>query len=103
MFTSKKTTLFETPKKKTALKASSEITPIFVAKAMRKAVETKSGNGALKLSSTLNDFVDQFSKLGTYKAPRSFNEVEKDCETLWANNKLDTVKFMGYLRTVTRR
>ncbi len=103
MFTSKKTTLFETPKKKTALKASSEITPIFVAKAMRKAVETKSGNGALKLSSTLNDFVDQFSKLGTYKAPRSFNEVEKDCETLWANNKLDTVKFMGYLRTVTRK
>lgn len=103
MFTSKKTALFETPKKKTALKASSEITPIFVAKAMRKAVETKSGNGALKLSSTLNDFVDQFSKLGTYKAPRSFNEVEKDCETLWANNKLDTVKFMGYLRTVTRK
>jgi len=106
MFTTKKTALFDnTPtKKKNPLKAaSSEITPIFVAKAMKKAVTTRSGNGAVKLSSTLNDFVDQFGKLGTYKAPRSFSEIEKDCETLWANDKLTATKFMGYLRTVTRK
>ena len=102
MFNTKKTQLFETKKNSSTLsKGGAE--PIFVTAAKKKSVETRSGNGALKLSSTLDAFVDQFGKLGTYKAPRSFAEIEKDCETLWADNKLDTVKFTGYLRTITRK
>jgi hypothetical protein len=101
MFNTKQTQLFETKKATTLSKGN--VDSIFVSAAKKKSVETRSGNGALKLSSTLDSFVDQFGKLGTYKAPRSFAEIEKDCEILWADNKLDTVKFTGYLRTIPRK
>lgn len=102
MFTQKQTQLFDNSKKATNLSKGSE-TPLFVQKAMKKSVETLSGNGAKKLSSTLDSFVDQFGKLGTYKAPRSFSDIEKDCEILWAEDKLNAVKFTGYLRTIPRK
>lgn len=102
MFNTKQTKLFENTKKATNLKKGST-TPLFVQKAMVKSVETLSGNGAKKLSSTLDSFVDQFGKLGTYKAPRSFAEIEKDCEILWAEDKLNAVKFTGFLRTISRK
>lgn len=102
MFNTKQTQLFET-KKATSTLSKGVAEPIFVTAAKKKSVETRSGNGSLKLSSTLDSFVDQFGKLGTYKAPRSFAEIEKDCEILWADNKLDTVKFTGYLRTIPRK
>lgn len=102
MFTQKQTQLFDNSKKATNLTKGSK-TPLFVQKAMKKSVETLSGNGAKKLSSTLDSFVDQFGKLGTYKAPRSFSEIEKDCEILWAEDQLNAVKFTGYLRTIPRK
>lgn len=102
MFNTKQTKLFDNTKKATNLNKGST-TPLFVQKAMVKSVETRSGNGAKKLSSTLDSFVDQFGKLGTYKAPRSFAEIEKDCEILWAEDKLNAVKFTGYLRTISRK
>lgn len=101
MFNTKQTQLFETQKTNSLKKGTTE--PVFVTAAKKKTVQTRSGNGALKLSSTLDAFVDQFGKLGTYKAPRSFALIEKDCETLWAEDKLDTVKFTGYLRTIPRK
>jgi len=101
MFNTKQTQLFETKKATTLSKGN--VDSIFVSAAKKKSVETRSGNGALKLSSTLDSFVDQFGKLGTYKAPRSFAEIEKDCEILWADNRIDTVKFTGYLRTIPRK
>lgn len=102
MFTQKQTQLFDNSKKATNLTKGST-TPLFVQKAMKKSVETRSGNGAKKLSSTLDSFVDQFGKLGTYKAPRSFSDIEKDCEILWAEDKLNALKFTGYLRTIPRK
>lgn len=99
MFNTKQTKLFDSTK--VAKKSTAQ--PIFVQKALKKSVETLSGNGAKKLSSTLNSFVDQFGKLGTYKSPRTFNEISKDCELLWAQDKLDTVKFIHYLRTIPRK
>ena len=102
MFNVKQTKLFDN--KPAAKKTSkSSVTPIFVQTALKKSVETVSGNGAKKLKSTLDSFVDQFGKLGTYKSPRSFSEIEKDCETLWASDKLDSVKFTAYLRTIPRK
>jgi hypothetical protein len=99
MFNTKQTKLFDSTK----VAKKSTVQPIFVQQALKKSVETLSGNGAKKLSSTLNSFVDQFGKLGTYKSPRTFNEISKDCELLWAQDKLDTVKFIHYLRTVPRK
>ena len=76
---------------------------IFIQTAMQQSNKIMSGNGSLKLESTLNPFVDQFAKVGSYKKPRSFKEIEKDCELLWAEDPLNAVKFIHYLRTITRK
>lgn len=101
MFQTKKTQLFVAPPKKT-VKAAKTL-PIFVQAGLKKSVETVSGNGAKKLSSTLDPFVDSFGKVGSYRAPRSFDEIVKDSELLWAEDKLTSVKFIHYLRTITRK
>jgi hypothetical protein len=97
MFNSKKTQLFETKSNKT----SATNNP-FVIGAMKKSAETLSGNGAKKYSTTGDAFVDQFGKLGSYKSPRDFAEISKDCETLWGINKLYTILLIFYIRTITR-
>lgn len=74
----------------------------FVDSGMKTSAKTLSGNGALKFSTTGNPFVDQFGKLGSYKKPRTFADIEKDCETLWARNPLLTVTFILYIRMITR-
>jgi len=96
MFTSKKTRLFENESNKTSGNA-------FVSGAMKKTVETKSDNGALKYSTTGNDFIDQFSSLSSYKAPRNFNSISKDMQLLWSQDKLKTVLFSLYIRMITRK
>ena len=75
----------------------------FVNAGLKKGAETLSGNGALKFSSSGSPFVDQFSFLGSYKKPRSFEEIEKDCELLWAEDQLKCVKFIHYIRLITRK
>lgn len=104
MFTTKKKQLAGSEprqsKSKSTTFGSSE--SAFVSGGMKKAVETRSHNGAVKYSSTGNDFVDQFGKLGTYKAPRPFAEIAKDQELLWSQNKMMTVAFTLYIRMITR-
>lgn len=95
MFDSKKKQLFQVNKKTTSDSS-------FVATAMKKTSETLSGNGALKYNTTGNDFVDQFSVLGSYKQPRKFSDIEKDCNLLWSQNKLKAVMFIFYIRMITR-
>jgi hypothetical protein len=105
MFTAKKNRLFGTPKAQTsgvATATKKKTTNKFVAAAAQNSARTLSGNGALKYSTTGNPFVDQFGKLGTYKAPRSYADIAKDCEILWAENPLLTVCFLFYVRMITR-
>lgn len=101
MFSQKQNQLFSAPVKKKAKKNSE--TPIFVQAAQKESVKTLSGNGANKLSSTLDPFVDQFGIMGSFKAPRSFDVIAKDCEMLWAQEQLTSVKFTGFLRTIPRK
>lgn len=98
MFTTKQTQLFPTDSQQSATSNSP-----FIAKGLAKSSEVLSGNGALKYDSTGNSFVDQFAKLGTYKAIRPFDQIERDCEILWAEDELTAVKFMFYLRTINRK
>jgi len=77
-------------------------TSAFVSAGLKNSAETVSGNGAKKYSTTGNPFVDQFGKIGSYKAPRSFNDISADCEILWTKNKLLTVMFIIYLRVINR-
>lgn len=75
----------------------------FLVAAQTKSLETTSGNGALKYTSTGNELVDQMGKLGQWKQPRAFTEIVKDFESLWADNPLNAVKFSLFLRTIPRK
>lgn len=100
MFTSKKQSLFDVPTKKVA---TSDNSNPFIQAGLKTSAETVSGNGALKYSTTGNPFIDQFGKIGSYKAARSFAEISQDCETLWAKNKTTSVLFTFYLRMISRQ
>lgn len=75
----------------------------FVNFGISKHFETRSGNGALKFSTSGNLFVDQFGNIAKYKSPRSFSDISKDMNTLWACDQELTVKFVLYLRMITRQ
>lgn len=94
MFNSKQKQLFNGNKQTT--------TSAFVSTGMKTSAVVASENGAKKYSTTGNPFVDQFSKLGSYKSPRSFNDIERDCELLWATNKNLAVIFIFYIRMINR-
>ena len=97
MFTEKKKSLFEVPKKE-----NTSTTSNFVNAGLKNQAETRSGNFAKKYSTTGNAFVDQFGVLGSYKQPRPFAEIVTDCESLWALDKRLTVLFIFYIRMITR-
>ena len=87
MFNSKQKQLFSLGEKK----STTSVTSLFVQAGLKKSAETLSGNGALKYSTTANPFVDQFGILGSYKQPRTFEEIAADCELLWSINKVLSV------------
>lgn len=98
MFNSKKSSLFEVKKSNT-----SESTNSFVQAATKKAAKTTAlGNGAVKFTTTGNDFVDQFGKITNYKAPRSYQEIDTDMRLLWSQNKIMTICLLFYIRMITR-
>ena len=107
MFTAKKNTLFETKAKAKETNVASSTTATsnnpFVQAGLKKTAQTLSGNGALKYSTSGNPFVDQFGVLGSYKVPRSFSDIEKDAELLWASDKLSATQFLFYIRMITRQ
>jgi hypothetical protein len=91
--------------KQTQLLGSKQITSAtnaFINAGSKISAETRSGNDALKYSTTGNDFVDQFGKLGSYKEQRSFNDISTDMSTLWTINPYLTVCFVFFIRMITR-
>lgn len=96
MFTQKKSSLFEIPAKQTTSKST------FVNAGMKKSAETLSGNLAKKYSTTGNEFVDQFGKLGEYRKPRDFSLIQADMATLFAIDKRLAVVFIFFIRMITR-
>lgn len=74
----------------------------FLSNAKAESNKILSDNGALKFSSSGSTLVDQFTKAGTYKQPRKFSEIAKDCELLWGEDPLNSVKFTLFLRTIPR-
>lgn len=77
-------------------------TNAFLSVAKHVAAVTLSGNGALKYSTTGNEFVDQFGKMGSYKVERSYSDIESDMSKLWVINPLLSVCFIFFLRIITR-
>ena len=74
----------------------------FLREAAMQTNTTLSGNGAHKLTTTNNPFVDQFKGAGTYLAKREFSVVAADQSALWGIDPLLSLKFIGYLRTIGR-
>lgn len=69
-----------------------------------KSIEmTTSGNGAPKLTSTGDPFVDQFAFITNYRNPRPFSEIAEDMQTLWKSNPLNAMKLTFYIRMITRK
>lgn len=101
MFDTKKKTLATTPVT-SAAKVSAK-TSAFVGAGLKKQARTLSGNGALKFSTTGNSFVDEFGQAGSYKAPRQFSDIATSMSTLWAESQLLCLKFLFYLRMITRK
>lgn len=102
MFDKKQDSLFE--KKQTAGDSSTMnvSTNPFVVEGIKAASQTKSGNGALKYTTTGSDFVDQFGKGGTYKTPRDFKDVSNDMQKIWNKNPYLAVCLTLYFRMITR-
>lgn len=98
MFNSKQTNLIAKSEKQ----ATSATSNAFINAGLKSSAQTKSENGALKYSTTGNEFIDQFGQLGTYKKPRSYADISRDISILWARNPTLTVAFIFFIRMITR-
>ena len=103
MFNTKKTSLY-------AEKSKASVQPdvlakdanIFEQEMYAQQHTTYSENGAMKLITTGNPLVDDFGRLGMYRAPRGVNRTFETMERLYAVDPLLAVKEMAYLRLITR-
>jgi hypothetical protein len=99
MFNSKKQTLFET---KQTQKTSAAKSP-FITKGLKAQAVTTSGNNAKKFANTDNEFVNDFSNLGAYKEPRSYNSIQTTMSTLWDISNIYAIQLAMYARLITRK
>jgi len=75
----------------------------FIRASMEVSSEVLSGNGAIKLSTTGSDFVDDFGKMSSYKEQRTYNDIAKTMDLLWSQDKLLTLRIILYTRMITRQ
>lgn len=76
---------------------------LFIKEATKASNECLSGNGALKYSTSGNDFVDDFASIAKYKEPRSYEEVAKTMQLLYSIDKTKAVKMAIFIRLITRK
>ena len=70
---------------------------------VKKVEYTTSGNGALKLTSTGDPFVDQFGLISQYRQLRPYSSVSKNMQELWNIDPMYTLKLLFYIRLITRK
>ena len=75
----------------------------FLKKALEQGAETLSGNFAKKYSKVSNPLLDQFGKISGYLHQRDIKDIFTDQQALWDTNKKDAVKFILYLRLISRK
>lgn len=88
-------------KKKSLFKAETQENN-FVKEGLKLSAETVSGNGAKKYSTSNDAFVDNFSMIANFKAPRDYAEVSKDMYKLWSINPKKCLQLAVYIRLITR-
>lgn len=97
MYSKKRKMIFEDQKSNANVNTNA-----FINSGMLTTNTTRSENGALKYTTSFNDFVDQFASLGAYKVPRAFSEIDKDMTLLYSLDKKLTMSFIIYLRLISR-
>lgn len=102
MFNTKQLKTKATAPKDTKGSAKNVAKNAFLGAGMKKSAETRSGNNALKYSKTDNAFIDEFGTCGSFKAPRAYDEIATSMSTLWAKSQIQCVRFLFYLRLITR-
>lgn len=103
MFNSKKTRLFPLVDNGAKKSSESKTSSAFINAGLENAAKTTSlGNGAVKYTTTNNDFVDQFGNLSNFLKKREYAQIDKDMQLLFSQNKAKAIKFMLYTRLVTR-
>ena len=70
---------------------------------VKKVEYTTSGNGALKLTSTGDPFVDQFGLISQYRQLRPYSSISKAMQELWDIDPMHTLKLLFYIRLITRK
>ena len=70
---------------------------------VKKVEYTTSGNGALKLTSTGDPFVDQFGLISQYRQLRPYSSISKDMKELWDIDPMYAMKLLFYIRKITRK
>jgi len=103
MFEKKQSTLIPSSAKAANPAVVSPKKNAFVQAGLKKGAETLSGNGALKFTTTGLPFVDEFGIAGSFRSPRDYKDVDASMRKLWAEDKMNCVKFAFYLRMVTRQ
>ena len=74
----------------------------FLNQVTRGAGSSFTENGAASYASIGNPLLDQFGKAGTNRG-RNLDDVFRDQAALWAHDPLNSVKFIFYLRMITRQ
>lgn len=74
----------------------------FISGALHKSAKTLSGNGSLKYTTSGSSFADQIASAGKFIKPRTFAEASSDQSILWGEDPLNALRYIGYLRAVTR-
>jgi len=104
MFTTKKTSLFTTSNSSKAKSTLNTPSNPFLKAGHRQSVTTTSlGNGAVKLTTTGSDFVDQFASATNYRKPRTYQDISKDMLSIWGQDKNLALRLSFYLRMITRK
>ena len=76
---------------------------LFIEKGIQASNETLSEEGALKYTTTGNEFVDDFASISKYKEPRSYEDVSKTMQTLYSIDPIKAIKMILYIRLITRK
>lgn len=102
MFNAKRKPKAIKAKKKSTTSVKSTKSP-FLTEGLKNSAKTRSGNGAIKFSSTGQSFVDQFGAIGSYKEPRDYKDIANDMSILYAENRIQAIQFALYCRIITRK
>lgn len=92
-----------TPSGSGAKTQKSQKTSAFIQTGLKMDNTMLTGNGGVALKSSLNDFVDQFGTLGSYRKPRTYEEIAKDMQLIYSQDKEKAMRFIIYMRLVSRK